>query len=136
MKHLFALLFCSCLLAACGSANSEHPTTQYEEKKKSLKESESDSPLKFLKVKGDFRSNLINQTVVEVTVTNNATLTSYKNMKLEMVFKDKEGAVITKEKHVIDDVIKPNSSDDFKVKLSHVKEAHTVSVDITGADVD
>ena len=127
---------CSCLLAACGSANSEHPTVQYEEKKKSLKESETDSPLKFLKVRGSFRNNLINQTVVEGVITNNATLVSYKNMRLQIVFKDKEGSVITKEKQVIDDVVKPGSTNDFKLKLSHVKDAHTVSLDITGADVE
>lgn len=87
-------------------------------------------------MKGSFRTNLVNQTVVEGVINNNATMVSYKNMQLQIIFKDQEGNVVDKEKQVIDDVVKPNSSDDFKIKLGHVKNANTVSVDITGADVD
>ena len=57
-------------------------------------------------------------------------------MKLQIIFKDADGSVIEKDSKVIDDVVKPNSSDNFKVKLSHVKGASTVLVDITGAEVD
>ena len=136
MKSLCGLALFFVLLQSCDSANNQHPTVQYEEKKKSLRESETDSPLKFLKIKGDYRTNIVNQTVVEGEITNNATLVSYKNMHLSIVFKDKEGSVILKQKQVIDDVVKPGSSNSFKVKLSHVKDAHTVSLDITGAEVD
>ena len=136
MKHLLSLALFIMFFSACDTANSSHPTVQYEEKKTSLKESEKNSPLKFLKVKGSFRSNIVHQTVVEGEITNNATLVSYKNMQLQIVFKDKDGNVIEKEKELIDDVVKPNSTDDFKVKLGHVKDASTVSVDITGAEVD
>lgn len=136
MKRLFGFALFFVLFAACNSANNQHPTVQYEEKKKSLKETETGSPLKFLKVKGSFRNNLVNQTVVEGVITNNATLVSYKNLQLQIIFRDKEGALILKEKQVISDVVKPNSTDDFKVKLSHVKDANTVAVDITGAEVD
>ena len=136
MKHLLAFVLFFMLFQACDTANEQHPTVQYEEKKKSLKEIETGSPLKFLKVKGSFRNNLVNQTVVEGEIMNNATLVSYKDMQLQMVFRDKEGAVILKQKQLIEDVVKPNSSNDFKLKLSHVKGAHSVSVDITGASVD
>ncbi len=136
MKSLYGLTLICLILSACDSANSSHPSAQYEEKKKSLKESETDNPLKFLKVKGSLRNNIIGQTVVEGEIANNATLVSYKNMKLQIIFKDADGSVIEKDSKVIDDVVKPNSSDNFKVKLSHVKGASTVLVDITGAEVD
>jgi len=124
------------LIASCDSANNQHPSVKYEEKKQSLEEMERDSPLKFLKVKGDFHNNFVNQTVVEGEITNHATLVSYKSIQLQIIFKDKEGATIEKQKQVIDDVVKPNSSDDFKVKISHVKDANSVVVDIVGAVAD
>ncbi len=136
MKSLYSLILFCLIFSACDTANSSHPSVQYEEKKKSLKESETDNPLKFLKVKGSLRTNIVGQTVVEGEITNNATLVSYKNMKLQIIFKDADGSVIEKDNKVIDDVVKPNSTDDFKVKLSHVKGASTVSVDITGAEIN
>jgi hypothetical protein len=136
MKSLYGLTLICLIFSACDSANSSHPSVQYEEKKKSLRESETDNPLKFLKVKGSLRSNIIGQTVVEGEIINNATLVSYKNMKLQIIFKDADGSVVEKDSKVIDDVVKPNSTDNFKVKLSHVKGASTVLVDITGAEVD
>ena len=136
MKKLLALPLVISLFMACNSANNQHPSAQYEEKKTSLKDMESGSPLKFLKIKGDFHNNLVNQTVVSGEIKNNATLVSYKNLQLQFIFKDKEGSVIQKEKQVFDEVIKPSSSTDFKIKLSHVKDASTVSVDIVGADAD
>lgn len=136
MNRISAVALLLLLSAGCETANNQHPTVQYEEKKKSMKEAESDSPLKFLKAKGSFRNNLIKQTVVEGEITNHATLVSYKDIQLQFIFKDKDGAVVLREKQVVDDVVKPNSTNDFKIKLSHVKDANTVSVDITDAAVD
>ncbi len=136
MKKLLAFPLVLVLFMACNSANNQHPSAQYEEKKTSLKDMESGSPLKFLKINGDFRNNLVNQTVVEGEIKNNATLVSYKNLQLQFIFHDKEGSVIQKEKQVLDEVVKPNSSTSYKVKLSHVKDASTVTVDIVGAEAD
>jgi hypothetical protein len=121
------------MIAACDTANNQHPSAKYEETKTSLKETEKASPLKFLKVTGDFHGNLVNQTVVSGAITNNATLVSYKDIQLQIIFKNKEGAVIEKQKQLIDDVVAPGSTNDFKIKLGHIKDAHTVYVDIVAA---
>ena len=136
MRNAITAVLFFVLLSACDTANNQHPSAQYEEKKSSLKDIETDSPLKFLKVSGDFHGNLVNQTVVTGEITNNATLVSYKDIQLQIIFKDKEGAVIEKQKQVVDDVIKPNSKDGFKIKIGHVKDAYSVSVDITAAVAD
>ena len=135
MKQLSFIALTIMVFASCETANTTHPSVKYEEKKQSLVDMERDSPLKFLKVKGDFHRNLVNQTVVSGEIINHATLVSYKNMRLEIIFKDKEGAVIEKQKELLDQVIKPNSVEDFKVKLGHVKDASTVVVDIVDAAV-
>lgn len=125
---LFIVLF-----ASCDSANNQHPSAKYEEKKKSLEVMEKESPLKFLKVKGDFHHNLVNKTVVTGEITNNSTLVSYKNIELRIIFKDEAGSTIEKQKQMLDEEVEPNSTIDFKVKTSHIKGASSVDVDIVSA---
>jgi len=133
MKHTLFFVLCTITLFACDTANEQHPSTQYEEKKASLKDIETGSPLKFLKVSGDQHNNLLNQTVVSGEVVNNATLVSYKDVQLLLIFKDEDNKVIEKQKQSLDDVMKPGSTTDFKLKISHVKGASSVVVDITSA---
>jgi len=136
MRNALIVIFLSVLFSACNSANNQHPSVQYEEKKASLSDMEHDSPLKFLKVTGSHHGNLLNQTVVEGEVINKATLTSYKNIKVQITFHDKEGAVIEKQKDVLDEVVGPVSSIDFKFKVGHVKGTNSVSFDIIDAVAD
>ncbi len=137
MKKLTIAALACCFLAACNNgANNQHPSSKYEEKKASIGEMEQESPLKFLKVTGEFRNNLINQTVIEGEVANTATLTTYKNIEVQVNFKDKEGASIEKQKHTLDDVVKPGTTTDFKIKVSHVSEAESITIDIVDATPD
>ncbi len=136
MTRLITILFLPLMLLACNSANNQRPPAKYEEKKASLEEMERDNPLKFLKITGSHHGNLLNQTVVEGEITNKATLVSYRNIQVQISFHDKDGAVIEKEKEILDDLVKPGSTNDFKIKTSHVKGANSVTLDITGAVPD
>lgn len=137
MKNIIVILLCCVIFASCeDSANKQQPSSKYEEKKASIADMERDSPLKFLKVSGSHRNNIINQTIVEGDITNKATLTTYKNIKVQLNFLDKEGKSIEKQKHNIDDEIKPGATTDFKIKAKHVKEATSVSIDIVEATAD
>lgn len=130
------MLLFSILMGGCESANNQKPSTKYEEKKASLADTEREGPLKFLKISGSHRGNLINQTVVEGEILNKATLTTYKNITVQITFIDKEGSTIEKQKHVLDDEIEPGGTLDFKIKTGHVKETKSVSIDITDALAD
>jgi hypothetical protein len=136
VMRVFSFVLLLWVFAACNSANNQHPSTKYEEKKSSLEDMERDSPLKFLKVTGSHRNNLLNQTVLEGEITNKATLVSYKNIALLITWHDKDGSVLEKQKKVLDEVVKPNSTSDFKIKTSHVKGATSVTFDITAAIPD
>ena len=137
MKQVGIFMLLCFVIAGCNSgANSQRPSTQYEEKKTSIADMERESPLKFLKISGSHRSNLINQTVVEGEVANKATLTTYKNIKIQLTFLDKEGGTIEKQKHAIDDEVKPGTTADFKIKVKHVSEAVSVTMDVVDAEAD
>lgn len=133
MKGTLVFALFIVLFASCDSANNQHPSVKYEEKKKSLEAMEKESPLKFLKVKGDFHRNLVNKTVITGEITNNSTLVSYKNIELRIIFKDEAGSTIEKQKQMLDEEVEPSSTIDFKVKTSHIKGASSVDVDIIGA---
>ena len=135
-SRILPILLFQLVFLACNSGTNQRPPAQYEEKKASLEEIERDSPLKFLKITGSHHGNLLNQTVVEGEVANKATLVTYKNIQVQMSFHDKDGAVIEKEKEILDDVVKPGSSIDFKIKTGHVKDASSVTMDIINAVAD
>ncbi len=97
---------------------------------------EKESPLKFLKISGSHRRNLVSQEVIEGEVANHATLTSYKNIEIQLTFLNSDGSTVDKQKHTLDDVAKPGSSVDFKIKVSHVKDASSVTMDIVDAVAD
>jgi hypothetical protein len=136
MKNILAIAAISIFFAACGgSANSQHPSSKYEEKKASIADMENESPLKFLKVSGSHRKNIVNQSVIEGDVVNKATLTAYKNITLQINFLDKEGGSLEKQKHTLDDVVKPGATAEFKIKTK-VKDAASVNIDIVDATPD
>ena len=137
MKQAGIIMMMCIAVAGCNNAGtSQRPSAQYEEKKASIGDMERASPLKFLKISGSHRSNLINQTVVEGEIINKATLTAYKNIKIQITFLDKEGSTIEKQKRAIDDDVKPGSTTDFKIKVKHVGDAASVTMDVVDAEAD
>ena len=133
MKNILVAAALSVLAFGCNSANKERPSAKYEEKKASIADMERESPLKFLKISGSHRKNLVAQTVVEGEVSNSATLTAYKDVEVQLVFVDKEGSTLEKQKHTLDEEVKAGSSIDFKIKISSVKGAASVTMDIVSA---
>jgi len=133
MRNIFLVVLFPFLILSCNSANKDRPSAQYENKKESLADMERSNPLKFLKVNGDSHTNLINKEVVEGTISNQATLAAYKDVEVRISFKDKDGSVIEKDTKLINDVVKPNSKIDFKVKLKKPKGTISVALDIIGA---
>ena len=137
MKNLIILSIACLTLGACNNgANSQHPSAAYEDHKTSIADMENESPLKFLKISGSFRNNIINQTIIEGDVVNNATLTTYKNIEVSVNFKDKEGNSVEKQKHTLDESVRPGETSNFKIKVKHVKEAESVTIDIVDAVAD
>ena len=131
MRRIIPFMFLWLVLGACNS--STQPSAKYEEKKATLGDMERDSPQKFLKISGSSHGNLVNQTVVQGEIINKATLVTYKHITIRITFLDNEGAVIQKQKEVIDDEVKPGSIDDFKIKTEHVKGVNSVTLEIVDA---
>ncbi len=138
-KIIPALILFSFVFAACGGdekANDKKDKDKYEQTKETLEETEKKNPKRFLSVDGYKKRNLIRETVVKGTITNKATVASYKDIDVEISFYSETGALLLKDHEVIYKVIAPNSSEDFKYKTYAPKGSDSVSMKIVGAKTE
>ena len=126
-----SLLF-SCLFFLL-SCNSNTPSPTYEDTKQTLLEKEKSTPTIFLEVTGTYRKNLIDQLVLEGTISNNATLATYKDVVLNITYYSKTQTELGSEKKTVFDFFKPATKKDFKIKVSGYEETESVGLDIISA---
>jgi len=83
---IFCIVF---FLTACGSSEKKFDSQSYEQYKESLAEKEKKNPLAFLTVTAENKKNIIGQTVVRGKISNKATVSSYKDVRIKMLcYKD------------------------------------------------
>ncbi|MFZ1785934.1 MAG: hypothetical protein WAU23_12085 [Ferruginibacter sp.] len=133
---LFVLVF---FVTACGSNEKTAETKEkdkYEQTKETLEETEKKNPKRFLQVEGSDRKNLLRQTVIKGTITNKATVVSYKDIDVELSFFSETGALLLKDHEVVYKVVAPGSSESFKYKTYAPKGTDSVSMKISAAKVE
>lgn len=135
MRNLW-LLAAVLILAACNQTEKKLDSKSYKENKKSLAEKEADSPLDFLTVTSHEKRSFFGlgrQTVTKGEVTNNATVCSYKNVRIKMLCYDKNGGRIEEHEDIMDDVIAPGHSASFKTRYKLPKETDSIAISIMSA---
>lgn len=131
----FLFLLLSLYLISCSSRSEQKfDDKTYEQHKESLEEKEKKDPLHFLHVAGDDKKNLIGQTVVRGTIINNATVCTYKDVRVKMLCY-KDGKMMEEHEDVIDKEIKANSKEDFKTKYRLPKGTDSIALSIISASV-
>lgn len=121
--------------AACNGSDkkNEVPKDKYEEIKETLAEKEKKTPTRFLVVTGHDKRNLIGQTVVKGSLTNKATVNSYKDVEVELSFYSKTGTLLEKDNETIFETIAPGKTADFKTKYFAPKGTDSVALRVVGA---
>ncbi len=138
-KTLPALLLLCFVFAACNTDTDAGETKEkdkYEQTKESLEQTEKKNPRRFLSVIGNDRKNLIGQRVIKGTVSNTATVASYKDVDIELSFFSKTGALLEKDHEVIYETIAPGSSTHFKTKYFAPKGTDSVAMKIVAAKTE
>lgn len=134
MLKLFAVAASFCFLFSCSNnAVSEKDASVYSMQKQSLVKEETKQPLSFLKVYASNRKNLWGSTVVKGAISNAATVCSYKNVRLKLLSYDKQGKMLEEHEDVINGPIKPNASEDFRLRYHLPRSSDSVSVSIISA---
>jgi len=131
------ILFLSliCLVASCKSDPRIIDTKAYEEQRQSLADKEKTKPLAFLHVKSEHRKNWVGLTVVEGTISNKATVSSYKDVRLKMLCYDKDSKMVEEHEDLLDIIIKPNTNKDFKLRYRLPRSTDSIAVNIMSAAV-
>ena len=138
-KIISALIVISFVFSACGSdekANDEKTKDKYEQTKETLEQTEKKNPKRFLSVEGSDRKNLIGQRVIKGTISNKASVASYKDVDIELSFYSETGALLEKDHEVIYETITAGNSTNFKTKYFAPKGTDSVVMKIAGAKVE
>ncbi len=138
-KTIPALILLSFVFAACGGDDkngNEKSKDKYEQTKETMEQTEKKNPKRFLTVEGNDRKNLMRQTVIKGTITNNATVASFKDIDVELSFYSETGALLLRDHEVVYKVIAPNSSENFKYKTYAPKGSDSVAMKIISAKTE
>lgn len=98
-----------------------------------LVQQEKQNPSQYLKDETKMRTNLIGQKVIEGTVTNSASVATFKDLVLQVDFLSKTDAVISTQKFTIYEVVGPQQSVKFKFKTYAPSETKGFAASIVNA---
>lgn len=117
-----------------GNSNSSTSTSTYKEKVMSVGEVERANPVKFLDATGTYIPNLLGGKLkVNGTVTNSATVTSYKDATVRVSFYSKSGTKLGTEDYVIYEIFPPGRTKKFKLKVTNYRDVETIGWDVVKA---
>lgn len=129
---VFTLVF---VLFSCKNDKKEKQfdAESYEKVKETLAEKEKNNPARFLVVDNRDRKNLIGQTVVIGTLSNQATVCWYKDVELKLSFFSKTGVKLDEGLETVYENIGPGKIVKFKTKYFAPKGTDSVAVIVTKA---
>jgi hypothetical protein len=119
-------------LISCSNSEKKFDQQSYEQHKESLADKEKKNPITFLSVTGDNKKNLIGQTVVRGKISNKATVSSYKDIRIKILCY-KNDKMVEEHEDVINDIIKPNSTKDFKTRYRLPKGTDSIALSVMSA---
>jgi hypothetical protein len=134
MKYILFAFLIILIGGSCGANAEKTDEKTYAEQKESLEQKEKKHPLQFLEVKGDNKKNILGQTVIHGTIYNKATIASYKDVRIKMLCY-KDGKMIEEHEDVINDIIKPNSDNNFKTKYRLSKGTDSINLSVMSASI-
>ena len=126
---LIALL-CSC---QSNSSKKEEDKNSYESAKTTLLNKEKKNPGNFLTVSGHDKHNLIGQMVIKGSITNKATVASYKDVDVKLEFYSKTGTLLETDHETVYEEIAPGESKSFKTKYFAPKGSDSVALHVVSA---
>lgn len=130
---LVCILSATCFSCQNSDSKKQADKNSYELSKENLLSKEKKSPELFLSVSGHDRRNLLGQTVVRGSVTNKATVASYKDIDLKLDFYSKTGTLLETDHETVYEVIPPGQSKNFKTKYFAPKGTDSVALHVVSA---
>lgn len=94
---------------------------------------ERQNPRDYLKEQGTWRENLINQTVLEGTITNSATLANFKDVILQVTWLTKTQTELKSERYAVYEYVGAGKTIEYKIKVDAPSAMGGVRIGIDSA---
>ena len=131
---LFTMAFSALIFIGCDeSSNSGRYSTDYQSAKGQLEDQESANPTDFLAGDLTYRRTLLNKWVLEGSIKSSATVATYKDITIEVLYKSKTNSVVGSETFTLYEYLKPGRSIDYSFRSNSYRNAVSVSWKIIGA---
>jgi hypothetical protein len=105
----------------------------YENSKENMEKREKENPTKFIAATAKDKKNLIGQTVVKGSITNNAKFVTYKDIEIKLSFYTKTKTVVEEDIETIYENVAPGATANFKSKFFTPKGTDSVGIEVLGA---
>ena len=119
-----------------GSTTGYDSGQSYLETKMKLEDKEKQNPTSFLSTDGTYRKNLMGEWVLEGSISNSATVATYKDVILKVNFYSKTNTYLGSENEAIYEYFPPGKSKKFKIKTYGYKGTKTIGWNIFGASAN
>jgi hypothetical protein len=130
-----ALIVLTLGLSNCNSRSSGKYDTNssYEETKMTLEEKEKQNPISFLLTDGTYRKALTGGWVLKGTISNSATIATYKDVVLEISFYSKTNTHLGTTQETVYEFFPAGQTKEFKLKTKAYKGTNAISWNIISA---
>jgi hypothetical protein len=116
------------------SYNSQPRQLTEEELHQQLIQKQARSPQDYLYASNSIRYNLLNEMIIEGKIYSTATVATYKDIVLTILFYSKTGTLLGKKEYTFYDYISPNGNISYKVKLGYPYNTSYVEAKIFKAE--
>ncbi len=123
-------------LSACsGSDSGNKEKDSYESGKLSIEEIEKKNPIRFLKVEGSDKRNLLGQTVIKGTIESTAKIAVYKDVDIKLSFYSKTGVLLEENHELVYETVAPGKTVSFKSKYFAAKGTDSIAMKVVSAGI-
>lgn len=106
----------------------------YEDKKMSVEEIERSNPVSFLDATGTYQEGLFGKNMkVDGRIANSATVVSYKDVEIEIIYYSETNTKLGSDRFVIYDVFPSNTTKSFEVKVKRPKACRKLGWEVVNA---
>ncbi len=131
---LITLLFVVAIGLISSYFESKNDVPNYEESVMSIAEIEATTPINFLNTDGTYKSNFLGDKLnIDGIIHNTATVTTYKDVVIDVVFYSKTNTEIGREQYTIYDFFVPNSKKGFKLKVKNYSNVESIGWKVANA---
>ncbi|WP_428740166.1 hypothetical protein [Tenacibaculum sp.] len=114
--------------------NSKENEESYLEKKLTIEQMENSEPTRFLEVSGNYKKSFWGTKInVHGKIINRATVATYKDAVIRVIYYSKTETVLGRKNYVIYELFPPNSTKSFELKIENYRDVNSIGLNIVNA---